>query len=132
MNNDMFSSIGTSNTTFNAVKDDENKVESLVMPMNNDYVTKQELENSQLKQELLFGNIQSRSDVNFTKIDGKFDLLESKLDNFANSIPLVIDTKINEFKKESELKHAETIRFIRGTIVLGIISVIVALISLIK
>lgn len=129
MSNNIFSRIGTSDATFDAV-DNDNKVEGTIMPMNNEYVTKQELENSLLKQELLFKNMQSQSDVNFAKIDGKFDLLDSKIDNFAKSIPLVIDAKINTFKEENRKEHKETIRFIWGTIVIGIISIAASVVSI--
>ena len=93
------------------------------------FVTKQELENSELRQKLLIMEMDKSIALSMKELSGKLDNTNTKIEDLAVSIPLIIDTKMHEAEKENRKNHTETIRFVFGTVVLGVISIIIALLK---
>lgn len=93
------------------------------------FVTKQELENSELRQKLLIMEMDKSISLSMKELSGKLDNTNTKIEDLAVSIPLIIDTKMHEAEKENHKNHTETIRFVFGTVVLGVISIIISLLK---
>lgn len=93
------------------------------------FVTKQELENSELRQKLLIMEMDKSIALSMKELSGKLDNTNTKIEDLAVSIPLIIDTKMREAEKENHKNHTETIRFVVGTVVLGVISIIISLLK---
>ncbi|CUW09243.1 hypothetical protein PB1E_1046 [Leuconostoc gelidum subsp. gasicomitatum] len=54
--------------------------------------------------------------------------MNDKIDSLSTNIPLLVEKKLNDNEKENRKNHTETIKFVWGTIILGIISILVSLI----
>jgi len=93
------------------------------------FVTKQELENSELRQKLLIMETDKSISLSLKELSGKLDNTNAKIEDLAVAIPLIIDNKMNESEKENRKNHTETIRFVFGTVVLGVISIIISLLK---
>lgn len=93
------------------------------------FVTKQELENSELRQKLLIMETDKSISLSLKELSGKLDNTNAKIEDLAVAIPLIIDNEMNESEKENRKNHTETIRFVFGTVVLGVISIIISLLK---
>lgn len=86
------------------------------------YVTKEEF-NSVTK------DLSHQMELYQEKTLSNFDLLSQKLDNISASIPDKVEISLNAKKEEERKSVIETRRYILGTIVLGIISILISLIK---
>ncbi|KRK96831.1 hypothetical protein FC20_GL000177 [Lactobacillus equicursoris DSM 19284 = JCM 14600 = CIP 110162] len=66
------------------------------------------------------------TEQHLSKVDNRLDLLGQKIDQ----IPTTIENSILREREFQRQQHTETIRYIFGTIVIGLISIAVAIISL--
>ncbi|WP_090090170.1 DUF2730 family protein [Leuconostoc gasicomitatum] len=98
-----------------------------ILKMNN-YVTKEQLEISELQQKILISELEKNLSLNIKGLDGKLDNMNDKIDSLSTNIPLLVEKKLNDNEKENRKNHTETIKFVWGTIILGIISILVSLI----
>lgn len=68
------------------------------------------------------------TDQHFSKVDKRLDLLGQKIDQ----IPTTIENSILRERELQRQQHTETTRYILGTIVIGLISIAVSIIGLMR
>lgn len=68
------------------------------------------------------------TDQHFSKVDNHLDLLGQKIDQ----IPTTIENSILREREFQRQQHTETTRYILGTIVIGLISIAVSIIGLMR
>lgn len=68
------------------------------------------------------------TDQHFSKVDNRLDLLGQKIDQ----IPTTIENSILREREFQRQQHTETTRYILGTIVIGLISIAVSIIGLMR
>lgn len=104
-----------------SLNESNNMLERNNLPMKNDnYVTHDELKISQLE-------TQNKID----KLDSKIDNLSEKIDEKFNSIPMMIENALYKEREYQREQQKETRRFFWGTIIIGGISAISAIISIV-
>ncbi len=65
------------------------------------------------------------------KINGRFDIIEEKIDNLSDKFPIVVENKLlNEREYQRQLQKEDR-RFFWGTIIIGGISALTGIISII-
>lgn len=65
------------------------------------------------------------------KINGRFDIIDEKIDNLSDKFPIVVENKLlNEREYQRQLQK-ENRRFFWGTIIIGGISALTGIISII-
>lgn len=96
-------------------------------PMKDDYVTHEELDHAFDKLDSKIDKLETKIDGKFNVVDSKFDLVNQKIDHIPDQIKLAL----NETEKEKRKEHTETMHYLVGTITIGGLSVIAAIISII-
>lgn len=84
------------------------------------YVTKEEF-NSAIK------DLSHQIELNQEKILSKFDNMSDKVDFISQSVPDKIQLALNEKEKEQLKEARETKRYVIGTLILGIVSIVISL-----
>lgn len=97
----------------------------------NDYVTHAELNHATDKLESKIDHFETKIDGSFNtldaKIDGKFNLINEKFDRIPEQIKLAL----SDSEKEKQKEHLQTVRYLVGTLLIGGISAIAAIISIV-
>lgn len=91
--------------------------------MNNDYVTHPELKVSESK-------TQAELEKLNTKIDAKFEVINHRLDNLEKNIPMIIENALLKEREYQTNQQKENRRFFWGTIIIGGISAIAGVVSI--
>lgn len=84
------------------------------------YVTREELKN-------VVKDLSHQMELNQTTVLSKFEILENKLDSIEESVTDKVQLAINEKALEDQKQSIETRRYIFGTIILGVIGIIISL-----
>ena len=103
--------------------------------MNKKFVTHDELKISQLETQNKLIQLDNKTDTKFSelssKIDSKFNILDNKIDNFEKNIPIIIENAMYKEREYQQNQQKENRRFFWGTIIIGGISAVAAIISII-
>ena len=103
--------------------------------MNKKFVTHDELKISQLETQNKLIQLDNKTDTKFSelssKIDSKFNILDNKIDNFEKNIPIIIENALYKEREYQQNQQKENRRFFWGTIIIGGISAVAAIISII-
>lgn len=91
--------------------------------MNNDYVTHPELKVSESK-------TQDELEKLNTKLDAKFEVINHRLDNLEKNIPMMIENALLKEREYQTNQQKENRRFFWGTIIIGGISAIAGVVSI--
>ena len=91
--------------------------------MNNDYVTHPELKVSESK-------TQAELEKLNTKLDAKFEVINHRLDNLDKNIPMMIENALLKERDYQRDQQKENRRFFWGTIIIGGISAIAGVVSI--
>ena len=101
--------------------------------MNKKFVTHDELKISQLETQNKLTQLDNKIDTKFSelnsKIDNKFNVLDNKIDNLEKNIPMIIENALYKEREYQRNQQKENRRFFWGTIIIGGISAVAAIIS---
>ncbi|URI13431.1 hypothetical protein [Ligilactobacillus salivarius] len=101
--------------------------------MNKKFVTHDELKISQLETQNKLIQLDNKIDTKFSelnsKIDSKFNILDNKIDNLEKNIPIIIENALYKEREYQQNQQKENRRFFWGTIIIGGISAVAAIIS---
>lgn len=92
--------------------------------LNHEYATKQELQ-------ILQAKIEGKIDTLGVKIDSKFENVDSSISDLKSSIPDKISLAIHDQFEKRDHDRKETNHFIIGTWVIGGLSLVVSIVSII-
>jgi hypothetical protein len=92
--------------------------------LNHEYATKQELQ-------ILQAKIEGKIDTLGVKIDSKFENVDSSISDLKSSIPDKISLAIHDQFEKRDHDRKETNHFIIGTLVIGGLSLVVSIVSII-
>lgn len=65
------------------------------------------------------------------KINGRFDIIDEKIDNLSDKFPIVVENKLLKEREYQRQLQKENRRFFWGTIIIGGISALTGIISII-
>jgi hypothetical protein len=99
------------------------------------YVTQEEFNHlsdnlhNEIKQQSISTN--AKIDNFETAMNGELKLINERMSNGFNAIPGQIEAALNKHDKEKAKEHQQTVRYLIGTVSIGLASIIVAIIGLI-
>lgn len=115
--------------------EDENLSKGGSENMDKKFVTHDELKISQLETQNRLIQLDNKIDTKFSelnsKIDNKFNVLDNKIDNLEKNIPMIVENALYKEREYQQNQQKENRRFFWGTIIIGGISAVAAIISII-